>query len=354
MISDQLEHPGTVAAARHDLQLENATAAADPRRRRSARRLHGGPLARRGRVRARGDPRVGLDAEADPRGSPRSPCCTTSASSRSRTPSCSRTGPSTDEEVRVMRTHPIESERIVARLPGLQHLKPGSPRRARALRREGLSRRPRRRGDSAREPHRARRRCLPRDGLRPPRTAQRSSRREARRGDRRRLRRAVLPDRCPGAARDPAGVARAQGATFRSAVDPAGQPLWRVCYGVVEIGAVAPDVPVSISGCADSRLRSRDPLPVVASKKTAPRHAQTDERTEHEPDGSHVANVTRRRCSMHVAADAKATKRAAGVGFEPTRHPQRMPSCFQGSRVRPLRHPAVGRIMRAGQRACAG
>ena len=34
----------------------------------------------------------------------------------------------------------------------------------------------------------------------------------------------------------------------------------------------------------------------------------------------------------------------AGVGFEPTRHPQRMPSCFQGSRVRPLRHPAVASL----------
>ena len=32
--------------------------------------------------------------------------------------------------------------------------------------------------------------------------------------------------------------------------------------------------------------------------------------------------------------------RAAGEGFEPSRQPQRLPSCFQGSHVRPLRHPA--------------
>ncbi len=31
---------------------------------------------------------------------------------------------------------------------------------------------------------------------------------------------------------------------------------------------------------------------------------------------------------------------AAGEGFEPSRQPQRLPSCFQGSHVRPLRHPA--------------
>src|SRR5712671_1653869 len=36
----------------------------------------------------------------------------------------------------------------------------------------------------------------------------------------------------------------------------------------------------------------------------------------------------------------RATARAAGEGFEPSRQPQRLPSCFQGSHVRPLRHPA--------------
>ena len=40
--------------------------------------------------------------------------------------------------------------------------------------------------------------------------------------------------------------------------------------------------------------------------------------------------------------------RAAGEGFEPSRQPQRLSSCFQGSRVRPLRHPAGRREYIAG------
>ena len=82
-----------------------------------------------------------------------------------------------------MREHPIIGERILLPLPGLGNVAKSRAARARALGRERLSRRPRRRGDSARLAHRARLRRVQRARLRsplPPGAPGRRGRRRAR------------------------------------------------------------------------------------------------------------------------------------------------------------------------------
>ena len=80
----------------------------------------------------------------------------------------SKPGPLTPDEIGIMRRHPEDGERIVGRDPRARPPRLRDPRRARALGRDGLPRRPGRGGHPDRQPHRARLRRLGRNDLRPP------------------------------------------------------------------------------------------------------------------------------------------------------------------------------------------
>ncbi len=208
MISDQLEHRALLSRM-HVLELENATATAilaAVASRDAYTASHSHAVVERALVVAR---ELGLGAEATQEVRQ---VALLHDIGKLAIPDAIllKPGPLTCDELAVMRTHPIESERIVARLPGPSASEPGRACRARAFRREGLPRRARRRDDPAREPHHARLRRLPRDGLRPA-VPRRDHARAGAPGDHRRLRRPVLPDGRASAARDVAGVGWAGG-----------------------------------------------------------------------------------------------------------------------------------------------
>ena len=103
-------------------------------------------------------------------------------------------GPLDEHEWRVMRRHTIEGEQILAAVPGDHSCRAPGEGVPRALRRHGLSRRPRGRGHPADRPHRFLRRRVPRHPVRPSISSWQVRRRRAG-GDPRQRGHAVRPGR---------------------------------------------------------------------------------------------------------------------------------------------------------------